>query len=397
MKHLFRTGLLTVAWLLVLPCLIVLLSAIFPVVPTVRVYLVDIVPNHAPWLLIWSLLGLSAAVLAHRRKEALSSRAPMAAGTIAVLLAAGVTAHLSYVAIQNGARINLVKALSWRHFSESAAPDETHVYSRPGGEALSLDVYRGRRERPDALTPVVMFIHGGGFSKGSRTFGAANMRWYANHGWTVISIDYRLARDDRPTWNLANRDVECALAWTAEHAGALGLDLHRLTISGTSAGGSLAMAAAYAADTGRADPQCGPHVPHVAAVVMKVPLVDAIGSWNLPRELQPIQQRVLTRYIGGSPTQFPDRYAALNPARYLKGPLPPTLIISGSDDPLVPPQGAAEFVRAARASGHDVQRIVFPYSGHEFNTTYGAITNQATQQIVANFLRAHDGTPTTQR
>lgn len=397
MKNLFRTGLLTIAWLLVLSCLIVLLSAIFPIVPMVRVYLVDIVPNHAPWLLIWSLLGLSAAVLAHRRREAFSSRAPMAVGTIAVLLAAGVTVHLAYVAIHNGARINLVKALSWRHFSENAAPDETHIYSRPGGEALSLDVYRGRKERPDALTPAVMFIHGGGFSKGSRSFGAANMRWYAKHGWTVISIDYRLARDDRPTWNLANRDVECALAWTAEHAKALGIDINRLTISGTSAGGSLAMAAAYASDADRADPQCGPNVPHVAAVVMKVPLVDAIGSWTLPRELQSVQQRVLTRYIGGSPTQFPERYAALNPKRYLKKPLPPTLIVSASDDPLVPPQGASDFVRAAQASGHDVQQIMFPYSGHEFNTTYGAITNQATQQIVANFLRAHDGTPTTQR
>ena len=46
-------------------------------------------------------------------------------------------------------------------------------------------------------------VHGGGFFQGSRSFGAANLRWYADHGWTVISIDYRLARDDRPTWNLA--------------------------------------------------------------------------------------------------------------------------------------------------------------------------------------------------
>jgi acetyl esterase/lipase len=391
MAQLLRTAWLTLLWLVAALCLCVLLSALLPIVPWVRIYLADIVPNHAPWLVMTCLACLLAAALSHRRRGTGVTRALLGVSAIASIIALWVTAHLLYVADSNGARIDLLQTLSWRKFGENAGPDESHIYSRPAGEALWLDVYRGRKAADGAPNPVLFVVHGGGFSSGKRTFGAANFRWYADRGWTVISVDYRLARLDRPTWNLATRDIECALAWTALNARPLGVDLKRLTLNGPSAGGTLAMGAAYAADTERTDPQCGPHVPHVAAVIVKVPLVDAIDSWNRPRELRGIQRSVLTRYFGGTPAQYPQRYAALNPARYLDGHLPPTLIIAAADDPLVPPEGAAEFAAKAHAARQDVRRIVFPYAGHDFNTTFGGIPNQALRQIVLKFLDDHGG------
>ncbi|MDO6416773.1 alpha/beta hydrolase [Sphingomonas sp. BIUV-7] len=384
-----RTGLLTIVWLLLVSCLCILLSAMLPIIPWVRIYLIDIVPNHASWLLIFCLSGLAITILLHAERRTRATRILLPVAAIAVLLAAGVTAHLLYVAVSNGARIDPLQTLSLRRLSDDAGPDESHVYSRPKGEPLRLDVYRGRKPQPRALNPVLVVIHGGGFARGSRTQGAANMRWYADRGWTVVSIDYRLARRDRPTWNLATRDVECALAWTATHAGPLGIDIHRLVLSGGSAGGSLALGAAYASNAERSDPDCGPHVPRVSAVVVKVPLIDAAGSWNEPRELQRLQQMLLSRYIGGSPQRFPARYAALDPTRFLRSDTPPTLILGGSDDPLVPPYGAVAFARKAKAMGRDVRHILFPYSGHDFNVTFGSIPNQAVLQIVVKFMTDH--------
>ena len=48
--QLFRTGSMTIAWLLIIPCLIILFGAIVPVVPWLRIYAVSMVPNHSPWL-----------------------------------------------------------------------------------------------------------------------------------------------------------------------------------------------------------------------------------------------------------------------------------------------------------------------------------------------------------
>lgn len=390
---LVRTGMMTIAWLMIVPCLIILLSALVPLVPWLRIYAVDVVPNSASWLFLWSLAGLIIGLLAYA-----SGRTPLAVGLIAVGAAAtlGTTAvivHLLYVAQSNGARIDVVRALSLREFSNGARPDESHIYSRPGGEALWLDIYHARKAASDGPSPVIVNVHGGGFFAGSRTFGAANLRWYADRGWTVISIDYRLARDDRPTWNLASGDVECALGWTAAHADALGIDLNRLALIGGSAGGTLAMSAAYAIDAKESALRCGRKLPHVAAVAVKVPLIDAFGSWYNPGELQPLQRSYLVRFFGGPPEQYPERYAAIDLRHQQQPSNPPTLIMGGASDPLLPPQAASEFARRADGAGLKVRHILFPYSGHDFNTRYDGITNQALRQIFAQFLMDNGAGP----
>jgi len=389
MAQLVRTGLLTIAWLAAVWCLLLLCAAVFFVGPWLRIYAVNVVPNHGPWLLITCLGALGVALTAHMRRQTGMTRALLAAAALATLLAGSVIGRFLYVAHANGARIELSRTLSWRNYGDRAAPDESRIYARPDGQPLWLDIYHGVRPRPDALSPILFVVHGGGFSVGSRTLGAANMRWQAAHGWTVISIDYRLARPGRPTWNLAPRDVECALAWTAANAAALHLDLSRLVVTGASAGGSLAMAAAYATPDQRIDPVCGPHVPKAAAVIARVPLIDAAASWSHPSELNDIQKAILTRYLGGSPQQYPDRYAAVNLMRFIRPNLPPTLILGGDSDSVVPPAGAIAFTESATAKGADVRQILFPYSGHEFNTTYGSIPNQAILQIVTAFTTAH--------
>jgi acetyl esterase/lipase len=392
----FRTAALTIAWLMVLPCLFILASAIVPVIPWVRIYAISVVPNRTSWLFLWSIAALIVGLLANSLEQTRVAKALATTAAITVLVTSGVMLHLLYIAESNGARIDLVRALSLRELNDGAAPDESRVYASPGGEPLSLDIYHARKA-PGTLSPVMIVVHGGGFVEGSRAFGAANLRWYAGQGWTVISIDYRLARPDRPTWNLATGDVECALAWTAAHANSLGVDINRLTLSGGSAGGSLAMAAAYAGNTRPSDPQCGPRIPHVAALVVKVPLIDMVQSWHDAGELGTLQRAYLTAYLGGSPEQYPDRYAAADLRRSYGPGDPPTLILGGADDPLVPPQGAADFTRKANAAGYPVRHILFPYSGHDFNTTYDSVTNQALLQIIAQFVIDHGAGPTASR
>ena len=87
--------------------------------------------------------------------------------------------------------------------------------------------------------PLLLYLHGGGFTVGSVQTHDVLCRELARlAGCIVVSLDYRLAPEHRfPT---ASNDAWDALAWLAAHAGELGADAARLAVGGDSAGGTLA-------------------------------------------------------------------------------------------------------------------------------------------------------------
>jgi len=88
-----------------------------------------------------------------------------------------------------------------------------------------------------------------------------------------------------------------------------------------------------------------------------------------------------------------ERYAAIDLRRFRFPTNPPTLILGGAQDPIIPPEAATDFMLKAKAAGLDVRQILFPYSGHDFNTTYDSITNQALLQIISQFAIDHGAGP----
>ena len=100
--------------------------------------------------------------------------------------------------------------------------------------------------------PVLLYLHGGGFTIGSVESHDTLCRVLALHsGAAVLSLDYRLAPEHRfPT---AVHDAWDALRWLAGEGGALGLDTARIAVGGDSAGGTLAaVSALHARDEGLA-------------------------------------------------------------------------------------------------------------------------------------------------
>lgn len=87
--------------------------------------------------------------------------------------------------------------------------------------------------------PVLLYLHGGGFTIGSSATHDTLCRELARlSGSAVVSLDYRLAPEHR--FPVASNDAWDALTWLAAHAGELGLDADRLAVGGDSAGGTLA-------------------------------------------------------------------------------------------------------------------------------------------------------------
>ncbi|MFZ5569339.1 MAG: alpha/beta hydrolase [Thermodesulfobacteriota bacterium] len=116
-------------------------------------------------------------------------------------------------------------------------------YRSDGLAAHTLDVYRPRN-RPGPF-PILIYIHGGGFTLGSKETHRACGFLYARMGYLVFNINYRLA--PKHPFPAAVEDACNAFCWVVTRAASYGGDIHRLTLAGESAGGNLVMAVTVAA------------------------------------------------------------------------------------------------------------------------------------------------------
>ena len=118
------------------------------------------------------------------------------------------------------------------------------------GECARLYAPVERSQAPATGLPVLLYLHGGGFTVGSVATHDVLCRQLAHlSGAMVVSLDYRRAPEHKfPT---AHNDAWDALQWLAAQAASLGADPARLAVGGDSAGGTLAAACAiHARDTG---------------------------------------------------------------------------------------------------------------------------------------------------
>lgn len=140
----------------------------------------------------------------------------------------------------------------------SLTPREARIAYRMGAEILDLpraplarveDLQAaGRPARlyaaSDAVLPVLLYLHGGGFTIGDlETHDSLCRQLSIRSGAAVLALDYRLAPEHR--FPAAVDDAWAGLAWLHEHAGSLGLDGSRLAVGGDSAGGTLAASCAF--------------------------------------------------------------------------------------------------------------------------------------------------------
>ena len=151
------------------------------------------------------------------------------------------------------------------------APDVNNVDASLGvtyaksedGATLKMDIYKPHT-REGLLKPVVL-IHGGGWQSGRRNLDGPMASRLAEAGICAFCIDYRLSGQAR--YPAALIDVNTALAWIASRSDSLHVDMTRLTVAGTSAGGQ--MAALIGAANGTMDKLMpkGIKVPKIARVV----------------------------------------------------------------------------------------------------------------------------------
>ncbi len=115
-------------------------------------------------------------------------------------------------------------------------------YMKNGHPAHLMDIYRPITR--NSKLPVLMYIHGGGFTVCSKDTHQGISLAYANNGYLVCNINYRLAPNHR--FPSALEDIAHAYKWIISHAEEYGGDPDRIVIGGESAGANLTLALAVA-------------------------------------------------------------------------------------------------------------------------------------------------------
>jgi acetyl esterase/lipase len=264
--------------------------------------------------------------------------------------------------------------------------DERIAFVTVDGAELNAVIWRARATPPGQARPAVLYVHGGAFVSGVLGSRRELFDAVANAGITLIDVEYRLAGP--PRWEDAPADVMCAVGWLGAHAAELGIDPSKIVVAGESAGGNLAMVAGYAEglpDKGGIEPTCGGIDVNVAGVFAVAPTADLVGIWE-DRTITALDRPFPEAYIGGPPSQFPDRYEAAEPFRLLRADLPPTYILTGANDHFVYPNRVTSVVDRIRAAGAEVTLVIAPFADHGFDGFPNGYGNQLQRVLLPRFV-----------
>jgi acetyl esterase/lipase len=234
-----------------------------------------------------------------------------------------------------------------------------------GRRALAADIYA-----PDpshAVRAAVILLHGGAWRFGSPADMAPYGRILSGLGFLAIAAEYRLLGEAPYPAQLD--DVRDVIAWVRAHAGDLEIDAAKIAVEGFSAGGHLALIAAGTA--------AGRPGSAVAAVVacFAPPRLDGPAPPGMPSMAEGL--------LGPSPT--PAAIRAATPVEQIGAGFPPTFLLGGMDDFLVPPVATLELFHALLAAKAEVDLHLYHGHLHEFTRLPSML--EPVQAEVALFLK----------
>ena len=212
-------------------------------------------------------------------------------------------------------------------------------------EGVSADVAVPKGAGPH---PVLIYLHGGGWICGSpRTHRKLGMR-FAEAGYLVVNVDYRLAPEHPfPT---PFEDCVAAVRWAARDAARFGGDASRLAIGGDSAGGNLsaAVATALAGD---------PSAPRLRAALLIYGVFDFAAlkgtAPGAPADVATnVMELMVGGYAGGAQRAAWARDPRVSPLR-AAAQLPPSHIVCGTADPLIEQARALRDALARAGVAHE--------------------------------------------
>jgi acetyl esterase/lipase len=251
---------------------------------------------------------------------------------------------------------------------------ETIQYAEADSGALVIDLYKSKDQ--SSKSPCIIVVHGGAWEGGdSRQLPALNS-YLAGKGYTVASITYRLApKNIAPA---ASDDVKKAITFLKNNAEKFNIDSARFVLLGRSAGGQVALMAAYTLNE-----------PCIKGMIAFYTPADMVWGYSLPgNPLIMDSRRVLRNYLGGPYEDVPENYEKATAMNYVNAHTPPTLMLHGQKDEMV-------------AYGHNIRLkkvldqyeikntiVTLPWATHGFDYNFSGPGAQISTYSIEYFLKS---------
>jgi acetyl esterase/lipase len=241
------------------------------------------------------------------------------------------------------------------------------AYVEGGHERHKLDLFVPE-QAPQPL-PVIIWIHGGGWTGGDKSGCPPLRQGFAQRGYAIASLNYRLSQHAIFPGQI--EDCKAALRWLRAHAKTYNLNAERFGVWGSSAGGHLVALLGTSGDVKEFD--VGAHRELSSRVQC---VMDDYGPTDFTQmDAHRIPSATLvhnsptspeSRLIGGLITEPGNaaKVARANPVTYVTKDDPPFLIVHGDEDPLVPHHQSEMLFDALKAAGVRVRLNTVQGGGH---------------------------------
>ncbi|MEO6652881.1 MAG: alpha/beta hydrolase [Ilumatobacteraceae bacterium] len=229
-------------------------------------------------------------------------------------------------------------------------PGVTELLGVEWADGLTCDITRPSGK--DRALPVVVYVHGGGWTSGDPQRQGRDMyHALALAGWATVAIRYPFT----PTVSVERQieTVTSAVRWVRTAHAEHGIDATEVVLAGGSAGAHLAAMTALDA---------APH-DRVAACIGLYGIYDMANRNHCRARWDMIRNRVMMQTVADAPA----RYDAVSPLCRITDESPPMLIVHGTRDTLVPIGEAEQFVAALREAGRPVEFVRVDGAQHAFD------------------------------
>ena len=234
------------------------------------------------------------------------------------------------------------------------------AYGKGSGHDLTLDLFLPKEAMKRRPMPGMIFMHGGGWSGGTRT----QFHWQSAHlaaeGIVSACISYRFSGEAK--YPAAVEDAKCAVRWMRASAKELNVDPDRIGCGGGSAGGHVAAMLATTPHLKKLQ-GTGGHEGVSSRVCLAVGFNPALDMRDLPH---PAAAECARSFLGAKPDERPDLYDEASPVCHVSKETAPCLVFHGTADDIVPHRQSVRFKEALQAVGVPVELVSVEGQPHGF-------------------------------
>ena len=253
-----------------------------------------------------------------------------------------------------------------------------------------LDVLKPKSDQPAPL-PVLVYFHGGGWISADKKIYDGIAAAFANNGYLVFNVNYRLAPGSR--FPAALQDAAHAIAWIVHNQAKFGGDRSTIVLAGDSAGAQIAAWYACAMHKPALFSQIG--IENIAGRVPIEGLMLFYGVYDFDTVIEarfPFIKLFAQSFLGSDRKTYAENAKVASPIRQVSSGLPPVFLCAGERDGLY--SQSIAFANALEQAGVRCEKLLL---SREYRADHGFLffrwlrSSRLAYAAAGDFLRALSG------